>query len=298
MRKLLIVILCMVLCIGICGCDEHDNEPKEREGLQEILDKANDRSYNELITETHSLYDWKSFHTNYVYAVPKESIDPESFDPFNIDITKFKVTREPNDDIIAINQNFPIQCLRKIGDTIYSIHAIDEDRLLIIEYEKYNNGFFEDDSLRIKEPSILLPKNVTLTDGDISKIKANESTLSDVAKIDSTAPDAYSIITQRYKSDANQADDFKTFCSKTMFSTVHYTVEGNWYKINYGANGEGFSDIAEWKKTVSSNEIKASHGNGRSPSRMPVPMIDQTKYKVLNIEKIDAPPILEQDLPK
>ena len=83
-----------------------------------------------------------------------------------------------------------------------------------------------------------------------------------------------------------------------LFSTVHYTVEGNWYKINYGANGEGFSDIAEWKKTVSSNEIKASHGNGRNPSRMPVPMIDQTKYKVLNIEKIDAPPILEQDLPK
>lgn len=37
---------------------------------------------------------------------------------------------------------------------------------------------------------------------------------------------------------------------------------------------------------------------GGNPSLMSVPVMDKTKHKVLSIEKIDAPPILKQDLPK
>lgn len=193
--------------------------------------------------------------------------------------------------IIVINQCLPVECLRRTNNAIYSIHSIDDDCLLYIEYDQYSVEGIS--SLKAKFPSIILPITVTLSDEEILSINEGVHMLKDVKDIDPMVNNAHMIdyhIFTKIDIDTivSTKEDLEEFCETPLFSTIHYTVEGNWYKISYGLNSDRFSSVYEWYQTT------LPHG-GESTL---LPIAGGTSYKVLSVEKIDAPPILEQDLPK
>ncbi|MDD6204058.1 MAG: hypothetical protein PUC05_03575 [Firmicutes bacterium] len=292
MKKLLVLIMTMVLCIAICGCDGQEEPLGLGASTQEILNKISDKPYNELITYNSSSGQWHSFYMWWL-KIPRPQrthvLGPggPTPTPDKVELyTEFSLPyHEKMDEITLINEEFPIECLRKNNDIIYSVHALEDDYMLYIVYEEYNNN--QEKSLRAGKLRFVLPRNITLTDEAITSIKINESTLYNVGySVDNTVKKGYGIVAPLSKF-INSAEaieymrqkDLDGLCSLVALSTFHYTVNGNWYKIDYTLNSDEFTSTADVETLY-------------------IHQFSWNAFKVKSVEQIDAPPILEQDLPK
>ena len=289
MKNTIIVLLILLLCVWICGCNDQGEVMGLTPLAQTILDKASDKPYDKLVTKSLSSNELFEYWVNYWYYCHGTVYTSLQHDQEAVMLMDQPGMRE---DIIVINEWLPIECLRRTNDAIYSVHSIDNTCLLYIEYDKYSvNGV---SSLKAKLPSIILPMTVTLSDEEILSINEGVHMLKDVKDIDPMVNNAHMIdyhISTKIDIDtivSTKEENLEEFCETPLFSTIHYTVEGNWYKISYGLNSDRFSSVYEWYQTT------LPHGG---ESTLPS-IAGGTSYKVLSVEKIDAPPILEQDLPK
>lgn len=288
MKKIIVIMTLLALCVGICGCTDQGEDMGLTSLAQVILDKASNKPYDKLITKSHSSNELFRYWVNYSYYYHATVCTDLQHDQ---EVVTLMEQPSIKGDIIIINECLPIECLRRTNDAIYSVHSIYDDCLLYIEYEKYSvNGI---SSLKAKLPGIVLPKTVTLSDEDLLSINQGVYTLKDVKSIDPTVDNAHMMdhhIATNLDPDtiiSTNEEDLEEFCTRPLFSTMHYTVERNWYKINYGLNGDKYSSIKEWYQTTIPNS------GGPSLSK-----VGGDSFKVINVEKIDAPPILKQDLPK
>ncbi|MBR3750402.1 MAG: hypothetical protein IKK58_01380 [Clostridia bacterium] len=292
MKKVAILFTVFVLLITLVACDP-SNATQE-----EIMKRVSDKPYEELITKVYTTeemseylkyYDELEWEDRIIHSATYEEI-AEAYDdedcvekyPTAVIYSEGKciIDQIQQENVItSINKAFPIQCLRNNNGTYYSIHRFDDKYLLYTIYlQDIKNGII------FKDPryNIVLPVDTTLTDEAISAIQEGGS-LADVIKIDPSAEKVFDPWDCYLREDIEWGMSAKPRPQiQIVFTSIHYTKEGNWYRIQYE-----FMDPLYDEK---GKEIKAEYE-----------VVNQETIQhfviVQSIESIE-PPILEQDLPK
>lgn len=293
MKKVAILFTVFVLLITLVACDP-SNATQE-----EIIKRVSDKPYQELITKVYTTeemseylkyYDELEWDDRIIYSATYEEID-EAFDgedcvekyPTLVIYSGGKCITDQflqENVITSLNKEFPIQCLRNNNGTYYSIHGFEDKYLLYTIYlQDIKNGII------FKDPryNIVLPIDTTLTDEAISAIQKNHS-LADVIKTDPSAEKVFDTW-ELYQMNSVEFELSSMLPPRVQmhFMSIHYTKEGNWYRIQYE-----FMDPLYDEK---GKEIMAEYGVRNQETI-------QHFFIVQSIESIDSPPILEQDLPK
>lgn len=292
MKKVAILFTVFVLLITLVACDP-SNATQE-----EIMKRVSDKPYEELITKVYTTeemseylkyYDELEWEDRIIHSATYEEI-AEAYDdedcvekyPTAVIYSEGKciIDQIQQENVItSINKAFPIQCLRNNNGTYYSIHRFDDKYLLYTIYlQDIKNGII------FKDPryNIVLPVDTTLTDEAISAIQEGGS-LADVIKIDPSAEKVFDTweLYQRGRGESKLSSMLRPRV-QMHFMSIHYTKEGNWYRIQYE-----FMDPLYDEK---GKEIMAEYE-----------VVNQETIQhfviVQSIESIE-PPILEQDLPK
>ena len=284
MKRIVVLFTIIVVIFSMTACDPSSVTQEQ------IIQRVSDKPYEQLITKSYTSKQFSDFFNILRLSEDEQRKLYENSTANFLYMNLFQ-------NLESLNKKFPVECIRDVTEAnapnaeYYAIYEVD-GCLLYILFGTNPNGSIV--TCKHYEEIFALPKKTTLTDDKVLLIKETD-TYADVLKIDNSTgigrdpAYTFAFLAQNKNPDrsfesclVSWSDDnfqYYSYDISTLYYSIHYTTENNWYRINYIVKSDNV------------DSFEAQYGK-LTPKNI------QNFLTVHSVEQIDPMPILEQDLPK